>query len=93
MEKQKNITKDEKGHYYERIVTWKEKPNIANYILSFFYLFLSAGIIVGVQYDPLLDKLGGTLIGFMAGIIFCIFLYGVYTFSGKGRQVKFRRIK
>lgn len=97
----------EDGHYYEKVITWKKKPN-------YFYLFLS-GIcltmfilsIISLYSIPDSEENNLTAIdayGVYIGIIFTInasiihvgwFLSAMYFFVaglGEGRKIKYKRI-
>lgn len=81
------IKKHSDGNYYEKIVTWKEKPE---YEFIFMIIIFSSALIysiimVGIE-EPV--SLASTFFGFcLLGM-----LIGLFKSLGKGRKVKYRRI-
>lgn len=71
---------------YKKIVTWKEKPNY-NYIFSGIFLVISS-IISLINIYLLYNSLD---IGFFAILIFSIIV--IKAGLGKGKKVKFKKIK
>ena len=85
------IKKHSDGNYYEKIVTWKEKPEYGNIIMIIIFssALIYSIIMVGIE-EPvsLAVSLASTFFGFcLLGI-----LIGLFKSLGKGRKVKYRRI-
>ncbi len=99
----KCITKAEDGHYYEEIVTWDREPDVTPYIaacavwfsawIMVSFVFFIPGFNGGIQDIPAIMS----VYAFISILCWVLLVVGTASLEelsrGKGKEVKYRRIK
>lgn len=86
------IKKQADGKYYEKIITWKEKPQYGGiFVFSIVFIGIILTIILLI-YEKGWKIFGYSLLYLFLFVVLIFSIYIVIILMGEGKKVKFKRI-